>query len=300
MNAIKDLINCSEALVFFDLRGVLVTVTILVGIVFLIWYYHKEVALVKKENVKSRKNAVNKFRVTLIGTIIIVYALVNSYKVYFTRIENFSNTWPLVTPSILFALVFFINILLLSWAFSLLSSILNPERVAEFGAKFFGFEVNQKYLPVRIQEDLEKVDIQLKVIADINATILEYISSPFEKNILEAENYYDEIRQIVYDKLSNIYKELPGIIIYVLPLNMEEINSLPDRIATIVREKIREGVNSTQVEYEKIGISIHLGTEGAATTIVIDAMDENYDLSLAEISAAGNLFVSITLVVDAS
>jgi hypothetical protein len=130
--------------------------------------------------------------------------------------------------------------------------------------------------------------------------ILNFISSPFEKIILEAENHYNEIRQIVYDKLSNIYRELPDIKIYVIPLIKEKIDLLPDRIATIVREKNREEVNSAQVEYEKIGVSIHLGTEGAATVIVIDATDQNYDLSLAEISAAGNLFVSITLVIDKS
>jgi hypothetical protein len=137
-------------------------ITVITGIILLIWYYRKKVALIPKEDTNSRKIAVNKFRITLIGTFIVIYALISSYGAFFTRIKNLTNAWSLITSSVLFTLLFFINILLLSWAFSLLSSIFNPDRIAEFGAKFFGFEVSQKYLPVKIQEDLEKVDLQLK------------------------------------------------------------------------------------------------------------------------------------------
>jgi hypothetical protein len=55
----------------------------------------------------------------------------------------------------------------------------------------------------------------------------------------------------------------------------------------------KDETDSINVEYDNLGIGIHRGYEGLETIIIIDTSKEGYEISLAEIESAGNLFLSI-------
>ena len=89
----------------------------------------------------------------------------------------------------------------------------------------------------------------------------------------------------------------PRIKIQVIPLTEEAIESLEEKIGQIVMLLYLEEVDITTVEQDKIGISIHHGEDDSGSAIIIDATHADYDLALAEICAAGALFVAISTTV---
>ena len=201
----------------------------------------------------------------------------------------------------MFLLIILIQILIASWIIALLSGLFNPDRIAEFGAKFFGFELSHKYAPGQINyiaTGLETLEMQIELIANLNKATLDYIAGPFENAILNAENQANKIRQVVKDVLVKNYEPLPLVKVYVLPLTEAAFQSLPERVASTVRLLNDEGIDISQVEFDTVGVSIHHGSEELGTTIIIDGTDQGYEVTLAELFSASNFFVSLSTIID--
>ena len=273
----------------------LTVLTLIVALIFIGYYYQYQI---KPRKAQAKPDVTSKFRIMFLTTSVIVFALASSYRVLFTPVRTVQGVWAILSPPLLFVLVLFLKILLLCWIIRLLTMLFKPELLSEFGAKFFGFEIHQKYNPQQIQDGLRKIEKQLDILARLNGSALTIISTPFERYFLQSENRADRIRQLVKDVLIDVYETLPEVKIYVIPFTDAGIGQLPEVLAAKVRLKSIEKVNSTQVENDRIGMSIHHGTQGSETVIIIDTTKQNYDLSLAEITAAAHLFVSMATILD--
>ena len=100
----------------------------------------------------------------------------------------------------------FLKILIGFWIIALVVGLFKPERISEFGAKFFGIELSHKYSAdmLIIKESQEKLEKQIAIINDLNKEILEFISGPFEGHIMKAKDKPKIIRQIVKGILTKV------------------------------------------------------------------------------------------------
>lgn len=284
------------------LQLTLTIITIVISVGFLIWYYQRTRRFTENcKNAITVEKAWKKFYFILLGIAILSFALISSYYIFFSPIKSPQNAWQLVNPSIMFLLIILIQILIASWIIALLAGLFNPDRIAEFGAKFFGFEISHKYAPGQIDyiaNGLENLEMQIKIIANLNKATLDYIAGPFENTILNSISQANKIRQVVRDILIKNYEPLPLVKIYVIPLTEIEFQNLPERIASTVRLLNDEGIDVSQIEFDTVGISIHHGSEDLGTAIIIDGTEQEYEVTLAELFSAGNFFVSISTIID--
>lgn len=266
-----------------------IAVTVLVGIIIAI------ICLIFIKN-KSRLLTV------VIGIVLIDFAFISSFNMLSLKIKSPADMVYIINPSIIFLLSVFLKILIGFWIIALVVGLFKPERISEFGAKFFGIELSHKYSAdmLIIKESQEKLEKQIAIINDLNKEILEYLSGPFEGHIIQTKDKAKTIRQIVKGILTKVYLgSCPQIKIYAIPLNEESIEALNEPLSSIVLNLYLENVDVSTIEKDKIGIGIHHGEEDLGTAIIIDAtLQEDYNLILAEICAASSLFVSVSTAID--
>lgn len=243
----------------------------------------------------------SKIFVILLGLIIVGISVWSSLNFRPEKITELKDLYKILDPSLIYIVIFALKLLIGFWIMAILMGIFKPEKISEIGAKIFGLELSHKFSQEtmnKVDSGLEKLQFQLDIITALNEAMLNYIATPFEDAILNSENKADKIRQIVKDILLTVYAELPKVKIDVLPLETDYINNLPEHIAAYVRLLIDEGLDVVQVPLKSVGIGIHHGTEGQATLIVINTREQNYEISLAEITCASNLFVAISTIID--
>ena len=133
----------------------------------------------------------------------------------------------------------------------------------------------------------------------LNKYIYTFSVSDFKETVLESDSVPDKVREIIKSILVRAYQNnFPEVEIFVLPLNNESINKLDPRISAPVKMLIDKEENDLiWTEYDTLGIGVHRGFEGLETLVIIDTSKEGYDISLAEIETAGNLFLSIANVI---
>ncbi|MCL6588715.1 MAG: hypothetical protein K6U80_02045 [Firmicutes bacterium] len=234
------------------------------------------------------------------GLGLIYYSFVSSLNVFELSISQPLDLVKAINPTIIFPISVLLKILISFWIMALINGLIKPHRISEFGAKIFGFELSHKFTgDLRIaREGQEKLQRQILILNDLTREILEYLSRPFEELILASPDKPKVIRQMVQGILTKTYySNCPQIKIHVIPLTEIAIGSLEEKQGQIVMLLYREGVDITTVIQDKIGISIHHGDEDLGTAIIIDATNADYDLVLAEICAAGTLFVAVSTIV---
>lgn len=242
----------------------------------------------------------SKWLILVPGLGLVYYSIASSLSVFQLSISQPLDLIKAINPTVIFPLSVLLKVLLSFWIMALVSGLMKPHRISQFGAKIFGVELSHKFhddLQIA-REGQEKLQRQIPILNDLNREILEYLSRPFEELILGSTDKPKIIRQMVQGILTkSYYSNCPQIKIQVIPLTEMAIDSLEDKISQIVMLLYREGVDITTVIHDKIGISIHHGEEDLGSAIIIDATNAHYDLVLAEICAAGTLFVATSTIV---
>jgi hypothetical protein len=236
--------------------------------------------------------------VFLFGISIIFYAIYSSVGECSTTIKKASDLYSLLTPSLIFIGVTTLKLLAGFWIFAIAISIFYWEHISEQGAKIFGIEIQQKFNRQELdnaRSGIEIVRTQIKLLSNLHDYIYKFSISSFKRLILESEAIPDKVRNEVNNILVLAYQNnFPKVEIKVLPIDEQTINSLEPRIKAPVETLLnRDEPDSIDIEYENLGIGIHRGYEGLETIIIIDTSKEGYEISLAEIESAGNLFLSI-------
>jgi hypothetical protein len=240
----------------------------------------------------------SKWVIILLGHGLVCYSIVSSLSVFELSISQPLDLIKAINPTVIFPISVLLKILFSFWIMVLISGLFKPHQISEFGAKILGIELIHKFsgdLQIA-REGQEKLQRQIPILNDLNREILEYLSRPYEEMILASADKPKIIRQIVHGILTKIYiRNCPLINVHVIPLNESAIESLEEKISHIVMLLYLEKVDITTVEQDKIGISIHHSEDGfLASALIIDATHADYDLALAEICAAGALFVAIS------
>lgn len=220
-------------------------------------------------------------------------------------ISSVNNFLSLISPSLISLIVFAIKLLAGFWIFVLVLSILKWGRISEQGAKIFGVEINQKFTNKEwgiAKTSLDQAKKQIQLLSDLNGLISDYLARYSKKSveesysILEGYTLPKKIYQAIMNILKNAYqKTFPEVEIYVLPID-EELTKLPPRIKAAVFAQLEKEDKDVllHIENSNLGIGIHRVHEGLETIIIIDTSQAGYEISLAEIESAGNLFLSIS------
>ena len=88
----------------------------------------------------------------------------------------------------------------------------------------------------KAKEGYKTLEEQFAALTSLNREIAEYISSPFEEEIIgetmeeTVENFRDKIRKI----LQTAYAQVKGVKLYVIPADKQSINRLEEKLAAIV------------------------------------------------------------------
>ncbi len=240
----------------------------------------------------------SRYLAVLFGIGITLYAVISSIEVFSQKVQTLNDFYSLLSPSLIFLIVTAIKLLAGFWIFAIFVSIFNWDHISEQGAKIFGIEINQKFNRQELDNariGVEIVKKQIKLLSNLNDYIYQFSVTSFKKMILANDSPSEKVRSIVKNILVLAYQNnFPKVNIMVLPIDDNEINKLEPRILTPVQSLIdKDETDLIDIEYDNLGIGIHRSYEELETIIIIDTSEEGYDISLAEIVAAGNLFLSI-------
>ncbi|HEY8343808.1 MAG TPA: hypothetical protein VIL66_01275 [Bacillota bacterium] len=248
------------------------------------------------------KNVHDKVRlITLVICLVaLTISVVSSYEILFQPFEP-GQLLPLslLNPQLIFFFNVLVKFLIFYWLVAIATGIINPERIAKYGAKLFGVEVYSEYArkAKEIEDNADKADRQMDLIVELNRNIFDFLLKPFEESIVHAENQADLIRALVKDILVKSYANHPAVKIYVVPLQERGFQTLGEELTAYIRPLALENRALTTIERQTIGIGLIPGLKDLGTAIVIDTSEENYQISDAEICSAGSLFVSIATAV---
>lgn len=241
----------------------------------------------------------NRFNLSLLGAVILAYSVITSIHILTKPVTDIRNAWMLVNSSMAFLIVVFIKVLLCTWIISLIAGLMKPDRLSEFAAKFFGFEITQKYAPEQIKaidKTLNDMQARINMLSILTKETMDYIAGSFEGAIICDERPVDKIREIVRYTLQSAYYGYDMIQIYVIPLSFEGVQSLPEHLHPLVMKRIDENVDLSIVEKKTVGIGIHYGNEELSTIIVMDGTKYHYEITLPEIYTASNFFIAVSTI----
>jgi hypothetical protein len=251
------------------------------------------------------KTYYSKLMVYGMGLGMIVFAVCTTQDAYRLKITRPADLYLLLSPSLIWMIVLAAKLLAGFWIVAILVGIFSPERISELGAKIFGVEISQKYNRQELNDaktGVENIRSQIKLLSDLNRRIYEYLSTPFEAALIGGESVPEAIRAVVRNILLVSYgRNFPGVEILVEPLFPETLQGMKPQIAASVQMLLNKDSDDIfDNEYDKsLGIAILRGFEELETLIVIDTSQAGYDVSMAELFSAGNLFLSIANTISA-
>lgn len=201
------------------------------------------------------------------------------------------------TTSFLF-LSIFVKVLLAFLIFILIHLMLHPSELSGFVAKIMGLELSFKKEVKNALKDFEQAQKQIEYITALNKATVEFIAPSFEEQILKStKSIGEEIRSIVKDILLSIYNSKSKVTIDVIPITEEAITALDIHIAAQVRLDCRKNINVGNVYDDTLGIAVFRGSlEDGETVIILDARNADCLLTEGELSAAFNLYLSISTI----
>lgn len=241
----------------------------------------------------------DKMMMVLLGTLILTFSFITSFHILTTPIQDIRSAWMLVNSSVAFLIVVFIKVLLCSWIIALIAGLMKPDRLSEFAAKFFGFEITQKYAPEQIKaidQTLDDMQARINMLSILTKETMDYIASSFEGVIVADERPVEKIREVVQYTLQSAYYNYDKVTIYVVPLTEEGIRSLPEHLYPLVKKRADERVDLSIVEKKTVGIGVHYGNEELSTVIVMDGTLRHYEITLPEIYTASNFFIAVSTI----
>ena len=201
---------------------------------------------------------------------------------------------------IAFTLALLIKSFFVYWIVCFVLGMLNHRRLSRTVAKIFGIEFSQELTPetvTKAKEGYKTLEEQFATLTSLNREIAEYISSPFEEEIIgetpeeTVENFRDKIKKI----LQTAYAQVKGVKIYVVPADKESINRLEEELASIV--EITWNGDDVLTINQQIGVIAYSLVSGLETIIVVDPRAGGYKLTDAEIWSIGNLLISMASII---
>lgn len=201
---------------------------------------------------------------------------------------------------IAFTLALLIKSFLVYWIVYFLLGMLHQRRLSRTVAKIFGLEFSQELTPetvTKAKEGYKTLEEQFATLTSLNREIAEYISSPFEEEIIgetmeeTVENFRDKIRKI----LQTAYAQVKGVKLYVIPADKQSINRLEEKLAAIV-EVTWNGDDVLTINQE-IGVIAYSLVSGLESIIVVDPRAGRYKLTDAEIWSIGNLLIAMASII---
>jgi hypothetical protein len=215
--------------------------------------------------------------------------------------ENKSQAfWGIIDITSFLFLSIFLKVLLAFLIFVLIQLMLHPDDLSEFVAKIFGLELSVKKAKEvkNALKDFEQAQKQIEYMTALNKATVEFIAPSFEDQILKSpKSIGEEIRSIIKDILLSIYNSKSKVTIHVIPLTDQAIDALDDHIAAHVRLDCRKNINVGNVYDDILGIAVFRGNlEDDETVIILDARNADCLLTEGELSAASNLYLSISTI----
>lgn len=249
------------------------------------------------------KKYISKIIIFLFGLGITIFAIYSSSTETFSRITKVNDLYSLLTPSLTFLGVTALKLLAGFWIFAIITSIFYWNRITEQGVKIFGIEISNKFNRQELDYAMDGIQLvrkQITLLSELHDYIYKFSVTSFKKAILESNSYADKVRNYIENILVRAYQNnFPKVEINVLPLDSKIINKLEPRIKAPVQSLLdKDETDLIHIEYNTLGIGIHCSFEGLETLIIIDTSKAGYDISLAEIESAGNLFLSIANTLD--
>jgi hypothetical protein len=230
----------------------------------------------------------------IIPLFVITISFFTSYDLLFNRVIWDSPIGYIINGPTLFFITALLKLLILSFIVSTCYYLFRHRDIGLLGSKVLGVELKQDFINSEIK-NFEKVENQFRIINRLNEKVLEYLSRPFESEIFESPNQPDTIRQAVKDLLVTVYWDIQNVHIYVIPLTDARINTLDESLAAILRYQITLNANTDfiTIVHDKISLAVFNGTDDISSAIIIDSRHSEHEPLLAEIYAAGTLFISI-------
>ncbi len=205
-----------------------------------------------------------------------------------------NNRWIAFTIAIL------INSFLVYWIIYFMVGMFNRQRIAKTVTKIFGLEFSQELTPedaTKAKEGYKRLDEQLETLTVLNKEIAGYLSSSFERDILDenhektVENFRGKINKI----LLTAYANIKGIRIHVIPADNRAINQLEEILAAIV-EVTWNGDDISTIN-QKVGVIAYSMVSGFETIIVIDHRSGEYELTDSEVWSISGLLASFASII---
>ena len=199
-----------------------------------------------------------------------------------------------------FIIIILIKTFFVYWIIYFVCGMFNPGKIAKTVTKVFGIEFSQELTPekaTKAQKGYERLDEQLETLTGLNKEIASYLSTSFEKDILE--NSYEKAFENLKDKTKKIlltaYASIKGIRIYAIPADKRSINQLEEKLAAIV-EVTWNGKDIATIN-QKVGVIAYSMVSGLETIIIIDPRAGEYELTDAEVWSISGLLASFVSII---
>jgi hypothetical protein len=236
-------------------------------------------------------------------TPILIYAMVTDIIIISSLygimgVGHTKSLWSIFDISSFLFLSIFFKVLLAFLIYVLIRLMTHPENLTEFVAKIFGIELSFKQQVNNALENFENAKKQITYISAINEATVELISSKFEDQILDSEKIGEEIRRVVKDILLSVYNSSSNVVVYVISLSDQAISNLEEHLAALVRINCQKDIDICTVYDDRIGIGVYRGNlEDDETVIILDATKADYIFTDGEITAASNLYLSVSTII---
>ena len=232
-----------------------------------------------------------------ISALVSNYILISSFYAIM-EVGKPKTLWEVLDGSAFFGLSVLLKTIFAFIILALVRLMLHPENLNEFVAKVFNIEISFKQHVDNALGNFEDAKKQMANISAINEAQVELISSTFENPILDSTNVAAEIRLTVKNVLFSIYDSASKVIVHVIPFQEQPIDGLGDEIAALVRLNYKKEGDICKIYHNKIGIGIyHSEANDEGAIIVLDARNADYPLTLGELNAASNLYISISSII---
>jgi hypothetical protein len=232
---------------------------------------------------------------------VVTLALISSYFIIFdqSQITSFKDLFILVSHPLIFLVAVLLFISICFYLVTYIYGIFNPDQV-ELGAKVLGVELKTKIIQ-NAEDALNHIEEQFTYLGKLGNAINNYLITPFENDLIKGPDIYDNVRREIFKILKSVYTPETDIEVYVIPLVEREIMGLNDNLIAVVKE-YDKNVDKIDIDKsKKIGIGVFYGDEQSQnqdTAIIIDYSRKKFNIVLAEIITACNLFISVSTIVD--
>ena len=148
----------------------------------------------------------------VICLVTLTLSVVSSYEILFQPFDPGQlRPLSLLNPQLIFFFNVLVKFLIFYWLVAIATGIINPERIAKYGAKLLGVMYSESARKAEIEDNAIKADRQMDLIVELNRNIFDFLLKPSKKASSTLEIRSDLIRAIVKDILVKSYANHPAV-----------------------------------------------------------------------------------------